>query len=916
PEAAEGRDALAALYQAGHSFGTHAHNIIRGQAPHSWSIVQGTPTTAQSVEHWQDHLGYVEQLYAAITGNDDPQFLQQMNASAMMFFPPGLEAQRQAFAGTYSDPASGETVPHGFTIQTGGPNEHFYCLFDHDVQNPWRPGTQGALDEDLGNTVFVRIPQLPPLGKVGVHGHIPDCYQDTSLPSYQRMFIQALLERLYHEYTGAQDRVGTFGWHEHLFDLYPAGHEGLGREFRDEVQQMVEWLNERFIGRTTANGNLVARYATMTQVRDEFLAWEAENPGASSFELTQYSADWDNYPYELKGLARELANAHYEAALLPPDSALQVYRFDRCPSSLRGETQGYWAWRADGSLGCYDAASENGQATGNPLPTKTIYVAWRDVATPEATDLTAYVGDQATAYDGVTGDLLASGDTLEAYPLDYRPVVILPDTAEPSPAGYLLISYNANYMWGPPGNVNQATAEQFVPTLNRHLNLMDSLGLRADYYFTGLAAEHLADWSRETITHLLSSDHGINYHGANRPPYPQLVEQVLGEEWEQDVATAQAYEAQGINPATGEHVGGIAAFREVFGQDPFATGRFFEASILYVDKEMGAKMAVGLKGNTGGSRDDAWFLGVLNRPTQAGLPVAGLVDAALNDRGDEYLARARAILTGVTGPMPLVAFPIHDHDFYRHSPPDQEKVWVLYEQVLRLALDLGFQPVTMHDLYALVQNGPAPTLSQQNLFAAAQSLMGTMEETGYPPEYVSPHPLPPWPPLPPSQFWERGKGGWGDGGEGQAYLTLAEAFEGLARALAAYRQTGSLPASVYTHDLLGPTAYFTSPALSSAEGSVTPTTVPADAVLDAAVAVSQTITDRIPSQVTVGSRIVNPAEFLYLMAQEYVAVMGGGPAPVALRPISTLPLAVIQNDLADPLTKLQFWTYKPAVFAG
>nr|HID13755.1 hypothetical protein [Anaerolineae bacterium] len=263
-EAAEGRAALAALYQAGHSFGTHAHNIIRGEAPHSWRIVQGTPTAAQSVEHWQEHIGFVEQLYAAITGNDDPQFLQRMNASAMMFFPPGLEAQRQAFAGTYSDPATGETVPHGFTIQTGGPNEHFYCLFDHDVQNPWRPGTQGALDEDLSNTVFVRIPQLPPLGKIGVHGHIPDCYQDTSLPSYQRMFLQVFLERLYHEYTGAQDKVWTFGWHEHLFDLYPADH--TGRELRDGVQQMVDWLNERFIGRTTANGNLVARYATMTQV--------------------------------------------------------------------------------------------------------------------------------------------------------------------------------------------------------------------------------------------------------------------------------------------------------------------------------------------------------------------------------------------------------------------------------------------------------------------------------------------------------------------------------------------------------------------------------------------------------------------------------------------------------------------------
>ena len=50
------------------------------------------------------------------------------------------------------------------------------------------------------------------------------------------------------------------------------------------------------------------------------------------------------------------------------------------------------------------------------------------------------------------------------------------------------------------------------------------------------------------------------------------------------------------------------------------------------------------------------------------------------------------------------------------------------------------------------------------------------------------------------------------------------------------------------------------------------------------------------------------------MAQEYAAVAQGAPAPVTLRSVYALPLAVIQNHKADPLTKLQFWTYKPAIF--
>lgn len=459
----------------------------------------------------------------------------------------------------------------------------------------------------------------------------------------------------------------------------------------------------------------------------------------------------------------------------------------------------------------------------------------------------------------------------------------------PIPAGYLVISYNANYMRGSPGNVQYAAAQQFVRSLNRHLDLMGRLGLAADYYFTGLAAEKLAEWSSEAVTRPLDSPYGLHYHGANRPPYPQLVDQIQGEDWEQDVATVRTYEAGGLNPATGAHVGGITAFRNVFGQDPFATGRFFEASILAVDKEMGVRMAVGLEDNTGASRSDpstgsgrrAWFMGVLSRSESLALGPAPLVDAALHDQGEEYLAQVRAQLTSLTDPVPIVAFLVHDHDFYKHPPADQEKIWALYEQVLGLTQELGFSSVTLYDIYALAENGPAPSLAQDELLQSAQSLVQAMEATGYPPGYVT--------------------------ADGTPYA-LAESFEALAHALAAYHQTGSLPASVEAHDLLGPTAVFHS--------NVTPATVPADDVLNAAIAVSAAITDRLPSQVSVGEQTVNPAEFLYLMAQEYEAIAQEGPAPVTLRSISALPLAVIQNHKADPLTKLQFWTYKPAVFTA
>jgi hypothetical protein len=233
----------------------------------------------------------------------------------------------------------------------------------------------------------------------------------------------------------------------------------------------------------------------------------------------------------------------------------------------------------------------------------------------------------------------------------------------------------------------------------------------------------------------------------------------------------------------------------------------------------------------------------------------------------------------VNGSFSVATLPIHDHDFYKYPSADQEKVWDSYERALRMALDLGYQPVTLREIYAMVQNGPAPTLRRDELLQAAQSLVQTLGSTGYPPEYVA---------------------------AGEMSYSLAEVFEALARSLASCRETGNLPDAVETHDLLGPTEAF--------EGNVTEAAISAEAVPEAATAVAEMLVKKIPSQVAIGDYTVNPAEFLYLMAQEYVALSASGPTSVALRSMSLLPLPVIQNEEADPLTKLQFWTYKPALF--
>jgi hypothetical protein len=154
------------------------------------------------------------------------------------------------------------------------------------------------------------------------------------------------------------------------------------------------------------------------------LTWEAAHPGESAFAYERVEADLSAYPYDLVGLAEQLANAHFLSFLTPAESPVQVAELERCPHTLRGEPSGYWGYDPQRRLGCYDQPSSGGHAQGNPVPTTTVYVAWRDAASPSATDLQTLVGAGARAFEGTSGEPVPG--SLAAWPLDYRPVVLVP----------------------------------------------------------------------------------------------------------------------------------------------------------------------------------------------------------------------------------------------------------------------------------------------------------------------------------------------------------------------------------------------------------------------------------------------------------------------------------------------------------
>jgi hypothetical protein len=437
PDAVEGRAALRALLDNGSTFGTHMHNVLRGTAANSWSMVtmpgdgdqcndplgMTEAPDATVNEIWQDQLAYVEPMWAMVTGITPTAPLNQYTA---VFLPRTYLGKHLAFSGQHY------AVPHGFSIETGGRDECLTPLFDHDVLWPWRPGTQGALDEDLAITSTVMVPSLAALGAIGPH---MGRQADNSVPARQRMFLEEYAERLVAQYGGTLDRVWTFGWHEHPHDLYPTGMGG-GNAYREEVVTMTNWLNTRFVNRSDANGQVVAVYANPSDAAAAFLDWEAAHPGVSSFEYNITTTQWISYPFALKGMAQQAANAHYETAYNQPDDPLQVYRLARCPSALRGETNAYWV--ASDAVNGTGIACRQTPNPGSPLvPTTTVYLAWRDAATAVTLDFSAYTGPYAAVYDGLTG--LETGEDPHAVSLAYTPKVLVPHagpgaTATPAPS--------------------------------------------------------------------------------------------------------------------------------------------------------------------------------------------------------------------------------------------------------------------------------------------------------------------------------------------------------------------------------------------------------------------------------------------------------------------------------------------------
>ena len=179
----------------------------------------------------------------------------------------------------------------------GGRAETASSRLGHIVWNPWRPAANDEIGHELEEDLSADHISLAHLAQVGIMGGAHG--MELSVPQMQRRFLMLYVEWLARERTGAEDRVWAFGF------VY---HPNYGDRYNGELADFLSWLDDHFIGQTSPHGHIIARYATIGEIAQEFTAWEVEHPGASSFS---YVLD-DPYPYTYAVLPTMLEDAVYE----------------------------------------------------------------------------------------------------------------------------------------------------------------------------------------------------------------------------------------------------------------------------------------------------------------------------------------------------------------------------------------------------------------------------------------------------------------------------------------------------------------------------------------------------------------------------------------------------------------------------
>lgn len=286
------------LIAAGHEIGSHAHRITFDSTEDAW-MMHLDKLSRYGIPNYDSDLA--SQAWA-----DADQFMDALLQKL------GVLDQNQTMCAVplkCSDEGQLMTK-YGFLIASGNRSEKGTAYIGHTVWNPWRPASVDhlgyELEEDL-NAPFLAIDHYAQIGSAEAHG------MDLSVPQLQRHFLILYAEWLSRIRKGVEDKVWNFGF------VY---HPNQGDKYNNDLKEFLDWLDKYFIEKTTPEGYPIARYATVAEIGKEYLDWEKNHPGSSSFN---YVKD-DPYPYTYAVLAQKLENAAYEETL-DLEAGVTVFRF-------------------------------------------------------------------------------------------------------------------------------------------------------------------------------------------------------------------------------------------------------------------------------------------------------------------------------------------------------------------------------------------------------------------------------------------------------------------------------------------------------------------------------------------------------------------------------------------------------------
>ncbi len=292
---------IGSYLDAGFNWGTHIHPLSR-KARHLW-IVHSPDAPDSTVRRiWSDNIAAVE---AVIRHENDYGVAPYQCRQPLMV---ELIAE------------------HGFSIMTmltEPAGELAYEEIGHYPWNPFRPCGQPGnyLKEDLSQHVYVMFPHLPQLGGD------PGPSGPRTLGTNQKYFLMCYLEWLHHLRAGLPEKVWVFGI---------ATHDCYNKKHHEEILEMLDWLEQSFVGHTTPDGHTIARYASATEVAEEFFDWEARHPDESSFSWQK----GEPYPYTYSAVPELLRDAEYDQEIQLGET-LACYSFTR---ERDGTIYLVWSW--------------------------------------------------------------------------------------------------------------------------------------------------------------------------------------------------------------------------------------------------------------------------------------------------------------------------------------------------------------------------------------------------------------------------------------------------------------------------------------------------------------------------------------------------------------------------------------------